>query len=169
MAVERGIPTQEVPPQIPRLPVPSKTESLIREEKDDERDIIRMAQRKLWARKDFRKATKGKGFMQKKFNVGLPEENGALLKIGYSRTRHHEVLSMNWARISPNRKLNLLYEQDMFLASSSNPRLSTSYYVSRYHKVENGMRTFHRGGSGAMELSSNDTKRELRSFIAYFL
>lgn len=152
-----------------RPPILKKPEAIVSEAKDQERDVIRMAQRKLWARKDFRKATKGKGFMQRRFNVVFPQESGAVLKVGYSRTQYHEVLSMNWTRMSPNGKLNLEFEQDMFLASSFDPRLSTSGYVSQYHKIKNGMRTFHRGGSGAMELSGESTLREIRSFIVYYL
>lgn len=154
MAIERGI--SGCPIESPRPPIPP------------EKEILRILQRKLWAKKEFRKLTKGRGFMQKKIDGQLILENGAVLTIHYSREKFDEELRVNWSRMSPVKSIS--FDQDAFIASSLLPELSRSSFISSYHDVKNGTKFPGRGGVGGfIELSKSETLKEIRSFAVYYL
>lgn len=145
------------------LPPPQKNEH-----EPVERELLRFVQEKLWRREDFRKASKGRGFLRKRFTDEFADTSGAILTIGYTRTKNEEVLTIRWSKNSPSPLMkNSLFEQDVFIAVSKNPSLSNILFSSSYYKVNNGAKLIDRGGE--FEFDKAETARQIRSFAAYYL
>lgn len=160
--VERGVPTQEAPAQILRPPIPQKTEN-----EPLERELLRFVQKKLWRNEAFKKASKGRGFLRKRFTDKFTDASGAILTIGYTRTKNEEVLTTRWSKNSPSHQMkNYLFEQYLFIAVSTNPSLSNTFFSSSYYKINNGAKLYARGG---IEFDKAETTRQIRSFAAYYL
>ncbi len=151
-------PSFQKPPEFPNL------KNLEREQ--DETQLLRLAQQKLWAKKGFRKATRGQGFMRKEFKVKFIDETQATLNINYKRNKTEERLEVTWNAVSPSKK-DYLFEQKAFIAVSPDPNLSAISYISSFYRVKNGTKTPERGTP--FDLSKAENIGQIRAFFSFYL
>ncbi len=136
------------------------------EREQEEEQLIGLAKRKLWTKKGFRKATKGKGFMPKDFKTEFSDDMGGTLRVVYLRGKSEENLTVTWSGFSPNKK-DSLHIQSAFIAASREPLLSNVSYTSSFYKDVNGAKIFERGTP--FDLGRAENLRQIRNFFYFYL